>query len=105
MPVPYYPGLRLPNPDARAYIDYMPGSNVPVLRQPFEPGDMLPFWSLGSSVDDHYLFDLQEDPHEEHNLIGSKLEHQMIELLEGALSDLDAPLEQAKRLGLPSASH
>lgn len=105
MPVPYYPGLRLPNPDARAYIDFMPGSSVPVLRQPFEPGDMLPFWSMDASLDDHYLFDLQEDPHEEHNLIGSKLEHQMIALLEDALRDLNAPAEQAARLGLPSASY
>jgi len=51
------------------------------------------------------LFDLQEDPHEEHNLIGSKLEHQMIALLEDALRDLNAPAEQAARLGLPSASY
>jgi hypothetical protein len=66
---------------------------------------MLPFWSMDASLDDHYLFDLQEDPHEEHNLIGSKLEHQMIALLEDALRDLNAPAEQAARLGLPSASY
>lgn len=103
MPVPYYPGLRLPNPDQRAYIDFMPGSDVPVLRQPFEPGDMMPFWSLGGSVDDHYLFDLQEDPDETQNLIGTPLESKMIALLDDALSSLEAPKEQAQRLGLPSA--
>jgi hypothetical protein len=64
---------------------------------------MMPFWSLGGSVDDHYLFDLQEDPDETQNLIGTPLESKMIALLDDALSSLDAPKEQAQRLGLPSA--
>ena len=33
-----------PRPDDRAALDLMPGSDVPVIRQPFEPGDLLPFW-------------------------------------------------------------
>ena len=36
--------VRLPPPDRRARLDFMPGSDVPVIRQPFEPGDRLPFW-------------------------------------------------------------
>ena len=103
MPVPYYPGLRLPEPDHRAYLDYMPGSNIPVIRQPFQTGDMLPFWCLGGSTDDHYLFDIDNDPDENENLIGTKQEARMIELMEAALDQLEAPTEQAQRLGLPSA--
>jgi len=102
MPVPYYPGLRLPEPDARAYLDYMPGSKIPVIRQPFQSGDMLPFWSLGGSTDDHYLFDIENDPEESENLIGTAQESRMIDLLETALHEIEAPKEQAQRLGLPS---
>ena len=36
--------VRLPPPDRRARLDFMPGTDVPVIRQPFEPGDRLPFW-------------------------------------------------------------
>lgn len=102
MPVPYYPGLRLPEPDARAYLDYMPGSKIPVIRQPFQSGDMLPFWSLGGSTDDHYLFDIENDPEESENLIGTAQESRVIDLLETALHEIEAPKEQAQRLGLPS---
>ena len=34
----------LPLPDDRAELDRMPGSTIPVIRQPFEAGDLLPFW-------------------------------------------------------------
>ena len=34
MPIPTMPSVRLPNPDKRAYLDYMPGSDIPVIRQP-----------------------------------------------------------------------
>ncbi|MGH8631371.1 MAG: sulfatase-like hydrolase/transferase, partial [Burkholderiales bacterium] len=43
MPVPSRPELRLPLPDERAVLDRMPGSKVPVIRQPFRAGDLLPF--------------------------------------------------------------
>ena len=46
----------------------MPGSDVPVIRQPFEPGDRLPFWVGSNAVDAHFLFDLDEDPGEDENL-------------------------------------
>ena len=45
MPVPAFPDLRLPRPDRRARLDYMPGSDVPVIRQPFAAGDPMPFWA------------------------------------------------------------
>ena len=45
MPIPAFPQIRLPRPDGRATLDRMPGTDVPVIRQPFEPGDPLPFWA------------------------------------------------------------
>ena len=92
--------VRLPAPDRRARLDFMPGSDVPVIRQPFEPGDRLPFW-VGSNVRDaHFLFDLDEDPGEERNLVGGPAEPDMVELLRHALVSVDAPGEQLERLGI-----
>ncbi len=100
MPVPAMPGLRLPNPDKRAYLDTMPGTDIPCIRQPFQPGDLLPFWAMGPEIDDHYLYRINEDPAELNNLVGDSLEGQMEELLRVALKDMDAPEEQFDRLGL-----
>ncbi len=100
MPVHAYPGLRLPNPDRRARLDFMPGSEIPVIRQPFEPGDMLPYWSIDAPLDAHELYNLAEDPTEEANRTGEKLESDMIELLRVALTEVEAPDEQFVRLGL-----
>jgi arylsulfatase A-like enzyme len=100
MPVPSMPGLRLPNPDRRAWLDFMPGSEIPVIRQPFVEGDMLPFWSIAPVVDDHHLYLLDEDPAEENNRRGEVEESAMIALLHQALTDLEAPVEQFERLGI-----
>lgn len=100
MPVAAYPGLRLPNPDKRAWLDFMPGSDIPVIRQPFQPGDLLPYWSMEAPVDAHELYDIADDPHEETNRTGDPLEQDMIELLRVALKDVEAPAEQFERLGL-----
>ena len=54
MPIPTMPDLRLPRPDRRATLDFMPGSDVPVIRQPFQPGDLLPFWAMGNFRGNHY---------------------------------------------------
>ena len=62
--------VRLPPPDRRARLDFMPGTDVPVIRQPFAPGDRLPFWVGHGAVDTHFLFDLSEDPGEDRNLVG-----------------------------------
>ena len=100
MPVYALPGLRLPRPDHRAVIDFMPGSSVPVLRQPFEPGDPLPMWVGRNCVDAHYCFDLTVDPDERENRRGTSTERDLIELLRVALHDLQVPAEQLVRLGL-----
>ena len=81
----------------------MPGTDVPVICQPFEPGDRLPFWVGHGAVDSHFLFDLADDPGEVENLsggAGASDEADMVELLRVALSDLEAPGEQLERLGI-----
>ena len=92
--------VRLPPPDRRARLDFMPGSDVPVIRQPFEPGDRLPFWVGHGAVDAHFLFDLDRDPAEDENLTGSAAETEMVELLRVALKEVGAPHEQFERLGI-----
>ncbi len=92
--------VRLPAPDRRAHLDFMPGSDVPVIRQPFEPGDRLPFWVGSNALDSHFLFDLEEDPDESVNLVGGPAESDMVELLRVALRTVDAPGEQLERLGI-----
>jgi arylsulfatase A-like enzyme len=91
---------RLPPPDRRARLDYMPGSDVPVIRQPFEPGDPLPFWVGANTVDAHFLFDVDDDPEENENLVGTAAEADMIEMLRGALKAVEAPGDQLERLGV-----
>jgi arylsulfatase A-like enzyme len=60
MPVSGLPQLRLPPPDDRAYLDRMPGSRIPVIRQPFRAGDLLPFWAMGGFTGNH-LYDPYND--------------------------------------------
>ena len=100
MPVHAMPRLRLPDPDSRAFLDNMPGTDIPVIRQPFQAGDLLPFWSVGPAIGDHQLYSLPEDPLEEVNRVGDPLEAQMKSLLRHALADVEAPEEQFQRLGL-----
>jgi arylsulfatase A-like enzyme len=101
MPV-HVKGIReLPRPDHRAWLDRMPGSQVPVIRQPFQAGDALPFWvSGGANVGKHHLYDLEVDPDETENRVGERSERRMVDLLRAALTDLEAPAEQLQRLGL-----
>lgn len=100
MPVHGMPELKLPKPDRRAFIDFMPGSDVPVLRQPFEPGDVLPYWCAGQKNDWHCLYDLDTDPDELENRLGTPEEQHMKELLRTALEEIEAPREQLQRLGI-----
>jgi hypothetical protein len=95
-----FPQLRLPKPDRRAALDFMPGSEVPVIRQPFAPGDMLPFWGAAPRVGDHHLYDYVNDPGESENRLAGKDEREMQELLRVALRAVEAPPEQLTRLGL-----
>lgn len=100
MPVHAMPELRLPKPDRRAFLDYMPGSDVPVIRQPFREGDLLPYWSLGMRIGEHHCYRIDNDPGEVENRLGSADERDMIELLRVALHAVDAPAEQLARLGI-----
>ncbi len=100
MPVPAMPGLRLPDPDKRAYLDFMPESDIPVIRQPWQEGDLLPFWSMNPQIDDHHLYYINQDPGETENRLGDSAEKDMIELLRVALTDMQAPADQFERLGL-----
>jgi hypothetical protein len=72
---------------------------VPVIRQPFDESDRLPFWATRKFTGNH-LFDVDDDPSEQRNLAGSAREREAIELLVAALDDVDAPNEQRVRLGL-----
>jgi arylsulfatase A-like enzyme len=111
MPIHGVPELRMPRPDRRATLDFMPHSDVPVLRQPFQPGDMLPYW-VSAPVGRHHLFDLGDDPDEQHDLAArpdgrdgrptepQPLERAMLDLLVSALDDMHAPDDQYARLGL-----
>jgi arylsulfatase A-like enzyme len=100
MPIHSMPLLRLPRPDRRATLDFMPGSEVPVIRQPFAPGDQIPFWAYGVEPDRHLCFDLDADPWETEDLAGTTAEKDAVDLLRAALEDVDAPAEQYARLGL-----
>ena len=75
---------RVPPPDERADLDRMPGSKVPVIRQPFGAGDLLPFWAMTRFTGNH-LYDRRDDPDEERNLAGTKREAEMAEKLRVAL--------------------
>jgi arylsulfatase A-like enzyme len=99
MPVHGFPSLLAP-PDRRARLDFMPGSDVPVIRQPFEPGDRLPYWVGGTCVDQHHLYDVGVDPAEDDDLVGTSLEKELLDLLRAALDDVEAPAEQYRRLGV-----
>ena len=99
MPVKAFPALRLPPPDQRARLDFMPGSNIPVIRQPFEAQDRRPFWAASAFHGTH-LYALSEDPEEERNRVGEPLEKQAIDLLRAALEEVEAPDDQFERLGL-----
>jgi arylsulfatase A-like enzyme len=100
--------LLLPRPDERAFLDRMPGSSIPVLRQPFAAGDRLPFWAV-ARYESHLLFDLGEDPGEERNLAAARgtataalgaREGELVERLRAALVEIEAPGDQLVRLGL-----
>jgi arylsulfatase A-like enzyme len=99
MPVHRLPDLRLPLPDARARLDRMPGSSVPVIRQPFAAGDFLPWWAYGE-FRGNQLWDHADDPGEERNLAGTPREKELAEKLRAELLAVAAPDDQLARLGL-----
>ena len=92
-------GLKLPVPDERAVLDRMPGSTVPVIRQPFDVSDNVPFWALGRFSGNH-LYEVDDDPTEDRNLAGTPAEKALSDALADVLRELDAPDDQFARLGL-----
>lgn len=98
MPIPMRQ-VRLPDPDHRATLAAMPGSEIPVIRQPFEAGDLQPYWSMGNLGKTH-LYNLKNDPTEEEDLVGSPVEKELAGRLRDALKQLEAPEDQLQRLGL-----
>lgn len=99
MPVHSAVDMRLPVPDQRAVLDRMPGSSIPVIRQPFAAGDLLPFWAWGP-FSGHHLYDLRADPAEERNLADTAAAKDAAEELRAALQMIAAPDDQLVRLGL-----
>jgi arylsulfatase A-like enzyme len=99
MPLHEFPDIRLPRPDRRAELRVMPGTDVPVIRQPFEPGDRLPLWAPSSPVRS-FLFDIDTDPAESENRLGGREESQLTAALAGELQRIEAPEELLVRLDL-----
>jgi hypothetical protein len=105
MPIHALPDFRMPRPDDRAWLDRLPGSEVPVIRQPFDASDRLPFWAMG-----HFEGELLYDRAEcdaEGRLVdhladgrGTKEAEELSDLLVEALREIEAPAEQLVRLGL-----
>jgi arylsulfatase A-like enzyme len=93
------PHEALPFPDHRAFLDRMPGSDLPVIHQRWEVGDPVPYWARTRSGGAH-VFDLENDPTEDENLKGGSLEAQLAEQLRAALVEMEAPKTQLERLGL-----
>jgi arylsulfatase A-like enzyme len=99
MPIGSMPDFKMPMPDSRAVLDYMPGSTIPVIRQPFREGDMLPFWGYAKQYET-MMFHRGEDPDETVNRIDDSIAKDAEELLRVALQQVDAPSEQFERLAL-----
>ena len=93
------PEYEFPTPDERAWLDHMPGSRIPVIRQPFREGDLLPFWAYGRFSGNH-LYDLKNDPGENENRAGETRERESADRLREALRAIEAPSDQFERLGL-----
>lgn len=91
--------VALPLPDHRAFLDRMPGSNVPVIHQVFEADDPKPFWAWTKFSGDH-LYDTRSDPSEDNNLLASGQSTEWNNRLARVLDQLEVPLSQFERLGL-----
>jgi arylsulfatase A-like enzyme len=100
MPLRPFPELRLPRPDRRATLDFLPGSEVPVIRQPFDADEAVPFWAMGSRRLAPVLYHLADDPWETENRAGGADEGDAADRLRVALEEIEAPPEQFARLDL-----
>lgn len=93
------PDYRFPVPDDRATLDRMPGSRIPVIRQPYRAGDLLPYWAAGRFTGNE-LYNLRDDPAEDENLAKSRAERDLADKLRTAMQEVEAPADQFERLGL-----
>jgi hypothetical protein len=100
MPIPPFPQIRMPRPDGRATLDHMPGTEVPVIRQPFEPGDQLPFWAGQIPPSESFLFDTDADPLELENKVGTRDEITMRDAVASELRNIGAPADLFERIGV-----
>jgi arylsulfatase A-like enzyme len=100
MPIPAFPSLRLPRPDHRATLRTMPGSDVPVICQPFAPGDPLPFWAGHRPPSDSHLYDTDIDPDEAENRVGEAGEASWRDALATELRAIEAPADLLARVGV-----
>jgi len=102
MPVAILPNAGLPRPDDRAWLDKMPGSDIPVIRQPLTgaeiAGGAILLSGRGAGTTSE-LYDTQ-DEQETENLIDTPRADHYQELLRHALTEVEAPAEQLARLGL-----
>ncbi len=101
MPVPRLPG----SPTAPTRTDGPRSApcrapTVPVIRQPFAPGDPLPFWAGCQPPDTSYLFDTDADPQELENRVGERHESVLEDALAEALRSISAPADVLERIGL-----
>ncbi|TML92208.1 MAG: hypothetical protein E6G06_06560 [Actinobacteria bacterium] len=101
MPLRAFPDVRLPRPDHRARLERAPHSEVPVIRQPFDPGDRLPYWAVGRFSGDLLYDRCEADANREvRNQAPGPAAAEMTELLVEALRSIAAPAEQLVRLGV-----
>jgi arylsulfatase A-like enzyme len=102
MPIHAFPDVRLPRPDRRARLDRLPGSDVPVIRQPFDPSDAVPFWAIARFRGDVLYDRFEHEATGELRNTASDLAatKEMTELLVEALRSIEAPDEQLERLGI-----
>ncbi len=97
---PGFPQIRLPRPDRRATLKPMPGTDVPVICQPFEPGNALPFWAGVVPPSESHLYDVVNDPGEMENQVGTSSEPEMIDALATMLKEISAPADLLERVGV-----
>ena len=72
---------RLPNPDRRAFLDYMPATDCPVIRQPYGIGDRTSMFAAARQNHDSLLYDVDNDPDERETRTGEPIEKQLAEML------------------------
>jgi len=90
MPIHSRPDISLPMPDYRASLEFMQSSTVPVIRQPFQQGDLLPFWEYSKKYESLF-YDRIEDPEESRNDVASAVASGAVEMLREAMVAVQAP--------------